>query len=109
MPRHHQQPFCDQFIFKERLQGTDTYETCGIPAEVRVLVNRFTKNFRGTPRVYHVRIGDDDDELTYAVCVYKQEAGVDNGNVNYNCRNMRVWVSISDFGFRCNQLYAMPR
>jgi hypothetical protein len=40
------------------------------------------------------------------VCVYKQEPDFTHGNVNYNHRNMRVWVSIQDADWQCTQLYA---
>ena len=89
---------------------TGRLEACGIPPEVRIMVNRLTKNFRSKPRVWVFYIGnpyiEEHDQDSIAVCVDKQEPGVDRGNVNYNHRNMRVWVSIQNVDLECAQLHA---
>ena len=111
MPRHHRpQPFCNQFHFKEMCRRTGRLEACGIPPEVRIMVNKLTKNFRSKPRVWALYIGlpyiQLYDQDCIKVCVDKQEPGVDRGNVNYNHRNMRVWVSIEYASLERAVLYA---
>ena len=110
MPRRRQPRFMELFHFMEICLETGQLKKRGILPEVRILVNRLTKNFRSKPRVgvFYTSAAyiEEHDQDQYTVCVDKQESGVDRGNVNYNHRNMRVWVSILDADLQRVHLYA---